>query len=417
MTTATSTATTARARARSPAHVGRTLARVGIVLGCSALAAGVVLKGAAIHLANSDPGAAAALAPYEARAAIAAVQAHMAKGGDIASPEARTLVAQALARDVTLTSAIELRALQAEAAHDPAREARLFSLSSSISRRSLPTRLWLIQRSVDGGDVAGALDNFDIALRTSITAPDVLFPVLARATSDPSLAAPMARLLDRPEDWRLAFLHYAITEAHAGPGVAGVLMHMHDRRMILAGRVDEALIGELASEHAYGLARQVRVTFGPPLGPGLVADPDFADPRQAYPFGWNLIEDGAAGAQRARVDGRSQLQYQANPGGGGQVATQLLTLAPGPYRLAVTTAAPASDPLSQPFWTLTCSGDAGLQLGVLDQPATTGAAVGLDFTVPQGCEGQWLVLILKSSDAPNLTGAIGSVEVSRRPGA
>ena len=83
----------------------------------------------------------------------------------------------------------------------------------------------------------------------------------------------------------------------------------------------------------------------------------------------------------------------------------------------MTTAAPASDPLSQPFWTLTCSGDAGLQLGVLDQPATKDAAGGLDFTVPQGCEGQWLVLILKSSDAPNLTGAIGSVEVSRRPSA
>ena len=417
MTTATSTATNARASAGSPAHAGRILARVGIVLGCAALAAGVGLKGAAIHLANSDPGAAAALAPYDARAAIAAVQARVAKGGDIASPEARSLVGEALARDVTLTSAIELRALQAEAAHDPAREGRLFSLSSAISRRSLPTRLWLIQRSVDRGDVAGALDNFDIALRTSISAPDVLFPVLARATSDPSLAAPIARLLDRPDEWRLAFLHYAITEAHAGPGVAGVLMHMRDRRMILAGRVDEALIGELASERAYGLARQVRMRFGPPLGPGLVADADFADPRQAYPFGWNVIGDGPAGAQRARVDGRPQLQYQASPGGGGQIATQLLTLAPGPYRLTVTTAAPASDPLSQPFWTLTCSGDAGLQLGVLDQPATKDAAGGLDFTVPQGCEGQWLVLILKSSDAPNLTGAIGSVEVSRRPSA
>ncbi len=294
MTTATSTATAARPRADAAGLAGGALARAGLILACAALAAGVALKGAAVHLTATDPGAAALLAPYDARAAVAAAQARVARRESVASPEVRRLVAQTLARDVTLTSAIEMRALQAEAEQDPVREERLFALSSQISRRSLPTRLWLIQRSVDKGDVAGALDDFDIALRTSTAAPEVLFPVLARAADDPALAAPIARVLDRPEDWRLVFLHYAITEAHAGPGVAAVLMRMHDRRAIIEGRVDEALIGELVSEQAFGLARQVRLAFGPPADSGLVADPRFADPRQPYPFGWNLVDGGTA---------------------------------------------------------------------------------------------------------------------------
>ncbi len=262
--------------------------------------------------------------------------------------------------------------------------------------------------------MAGALENFDIALRTSTAAPDVLFPVLARAATDPSLAGPIARILDRPEDWRLPFLHYAITEAHAGPGVTGVLLHMRDRRLILDEHVDQSLIGELVVEQQYALARSVRDAFGPPAAAGLVADADFADARMQYPFGWELIQSGTSGASRTQVGGRPALQYQASPGGGGPAASQLLTLPPGDYRLTVTTATPANDPVSQPFWTLTCGGDLGPQLGLIDQPGVSGASAAKDFTVPEGCPGQFLTLSIRSSDEPDLTGAIRSVAIERR---
>jgi hypothetical protein len=383
------------------------------VLVAAALAGLVAVKGLAVHAAASDPHAAAMLAPYDARAAAAAAQAEVKAGGNVADPAVRRLVGQALGRDATLTPAIEMRALEAEAEREPARAARLFELSSAISRRSLPTRLWLIQRSVDGGDVAGALDNFDIALRTSTAAPEVLFPVLAGASADPGLAQPIARMLDRPSDWREAFLHYAITEAHAGPGVMAVLLDMRDRRLILGKKIDEALVGELLTEKAFGLAREARDGFGPRAGPGMVADPRFAEGAQRYPFGWLMIQTGTSGAQRAQVGGQAALEYQASPGGGGPAATQLLTLEPGPYRLTAITAEPASDRVSQPFWTITC-GDAGGQLAILDQPGAAEASASADFSVPAGCTGQWLLLTLRSSDEPSLTGSIRSVEVTRR---
>lgn len=415
MATATSTTTAASGRALSaPVIGGRLAARLAIVLVAAALTLAVGIKGAAIYLARSDPRAAAALAPYDARAAVAAAQAEVAAGGNVASPEVRRLTMAALARDATLTPAIEMRALQAEVEHDAARELRLFQLSAAISRRSLPTRLWLIQRSVDRGDVAGALEDFDIALRTSMAAPDVLYPVLATASSDPGLAAPIAGILDRPEEWRVGFLHYAITEAHAARGVAAVMLRMRDRRFIMDEQIDQSLIGELLSEREFPLAGQVRDAFSPSRSPGLVADPRFADARLTYPFGWQLIQSGTSGVARVREQGRIALEYQVTPGGGGPAATQLLTLAPGDYRLTVTTARPASDAVSQPFWTVTCGDEGGGQLALLDQPGVAGASAGTDFTVPTGCTGQWLALSLRSSDDPNLTGAIREVAVSRR---
>ena len=282
------------------------------------------------------------------------------------------------------------------------------------SRRSLPTRLWLIQQSVDRGDVAGALDNFDIALRTSTAAPDKLFPVLAQAASDPNLDAPIARLLDRPADWRHAFFQYAIVDAHQGPAMAAVTAKMRDRRFLIDKQIDQSLIGELVTERQFVLARAVAGVFAPETGRTLVADPRFDDPRRTYPFGWDLIQGEAAQVTRVRQNGRPALQYQVGPGGGGGAATQLLTLTPGDYRLTTTTALPVADRVSQPAWTLTCGEAGGAQIALLDQPATAGASGAADFTVPPGCSGQWLELVVRSSDDPELTGSIREVQVTPR---
>ncbi|HYC66064.1 MAG TPA: hypothetical protein VEC14_15145, partial [Reyranellaceae bacterium] len=201
-------------------------ARTAIVAAAIALSLPVLRSGAAQSLARADPVAAAELAPGDARAAVDAARARVEAGESAASPEVRRLVRTALRRDLTVPGALELRALDLELSGDRRRAGRLFELSSAISRRSLPTRLWLIQRSVDRGDVAGALDNFDLALRTSSAAPDILFPVLAGATADPGLVRPIAGVLDRPTDWRAMFLGYAISEGGAAPAIADVVLAM-----------------------------------------------------------------------------------------------------------------------------------------------------------------------------------------------
>ncbi len=358
---------------------------------------------------------AAQLAPDDARIIVAAAREAVDAGANVAAPEMHDLVSRALTRDVTIPTAIEFRALAADAAGDSRRAARLFELSNAISRRSLPTRLWLIQRSVDRGDVASALKDFGIALRTSSAAPDILFPVLAGAVTDPGLIVPIAQLLDQPGDWRVAFLSYAISQGNVALPMSRVVLQMRDRAVITDNQIDQLLIGQLISEQSFAAARQVQDAFHPSTtNATLVRDPNFANPAARYPFGWGLRETGEAGAARDLVAGRPALVYQALPGGDGQVATQLLLLKPGAYRLIARSASAPADPASPPYWTLTCGQQGGKQIALLDQPRDNGAAA-IDFTVPVGCTAQWLALNLRQSDEPaGQSGAIASISVVRR---
>jgi len=389
--------------------------RVAIATIAAGACVAALWSGAVTWLDRANPSLAARIAPENARIVLTAAQADVAAGQSPSDPGVRRLVGAALARDATLPGAIELRALDAQGAHDDARAARLFELSSAISRRSLPTRLWLIQRAVDRGDVEGALGDFDIALRTSSAAPDILFPVLARAATDPTLAAPIARRLDRPEDWRIAFLHYAITEARAAMGVSDIMLRMRDRPAIAAAGIDQTLVGELVVEQNFALARRVYDAFHPAsASSALVRDPDFSHPELTFPFGWTLTEKGDAGAERNLVEGASSLAYQAPRVGDAQVATQLLLLGPGAYRVSTRTAAAGDEGSAAPYWTLTCAQPGGAQIALLDQPPAAGATASADFDVVPGCPAQWLVLSVRSSDAPSRAGAIAWVDIARR---
>jgi len=377
------------------------------------LSAAVIHQGVVNLLSRARPEQAARLAPGNGRVAIEAARAASDAGTSPSAARLRILVRTALSRDPTLTSAIELRALDAERSGDRARAARLFHLSDAISRRSLPTRLWLIQDAVDRGDVAGALGQFDIALRTSSAAPDLLFPVLAGATSDPSLAAPIARMLDRPSDWRAMFLHYAIAESGAAHDMAGVMLRMRDRAMVVESGSLDALIGQLVAERDFATARSVDDGFRPKrTATGLVGDSRFADPAATFPFGWGLADTGKAGALRSLVGDRPVLAYQAFPGGDGQVAIQLLTLPEGRYRFSAVEGEAAADATSPAYWTITCGEENGPQLAIVDQPVKRGATASVDFAVPAGCTGQWLALTVRLSDAPQgQRGSIASVAV------
>lgn len=396
MATATNTATTARTR----------IARAAIVLGLAGAGA-VLLPGTiAAALAGSNPRLAAQIAPGDARAAAGAAA---AIGSDPRSPQSRALVRRILSRDLTQLSALELRAVDFAASGRKAEAEKLFALSDRLSRRRLPTRLWLIQAAVDHGDVAGALANFDTALRTSTKAPPILFPVLARASADPGLTVPLARALDRPSDWRLTFLEWALAGDVDFNAIADVVIAMRDSRLVRENTVDQRLIERLVTASDFAQALRVKRRFDR-RPPPLLADPRFADPSARYPFGWGLVGDGSLGAERALGADGSTLTYHATGMSSGQVAAQLLVLRPGRYVLATRSAAPlVGEP---PYWSLVCAHSRGAQLARLEQPAAAGEARAA-LAVPANCTAQWLVLRVRagSSSAPR-SGSIAWVNVT-----
>ena len=383
------------------------IARAGIVAGAM-LGIAVFVPASLADWASVDHARIAAkIAPWNAPAAAAAA----ALGSDPRKPEIRALVRRALVRDVTLVPAIEVRALDLALSAKTSEARRLFRLSNQLSRRNLPTRLWLIQDSVDRGDVAGALKNFEFALRTTTDAQPILFPVLAKASSDPTLTIPIARTLDRPSDWRLMFFEWALANVAPVHGLANVAAAMRDRKFLAGNSLDQRLIERLVTDRDFAPASLLNRRFGRQANG--VADPHFDDASAHYPFGWGLVSDGSLTAERAIAGSEAVLKYGAEPAHSGQVAAQLLILRPGRYALATRTAAQATG--GTPYWSVTCGEAGGSELAELEQPAGAGIQAQTIFTVPKSCEAQWLTLRIRpAADTAQPSGAIAWIQVSPR---
>jgi hypothetical protein len=403
-------------RPRNKQRHGRTIAvvsRLLLVIATLGLAMIVVRDGWANHRAQQQTTDAAAVSSGDARIAIGTARARLARGERPGSPPLQALVHVALYRDTTQPAPLEILALAAHRSGDRAQETRLFALSARLSQRSLATRLWLIQRSVARGDVAGALHDFDVALRTSSLAPPLLFPVLARAAADPALVGPIAQLLDRPSDWRAMFLHQAALQPETALAAARLLLAMHDRQAVIAAEIDQTVIAALVAGQQFVLARQVFSRFSRAGADGQgVLDGDFTKPALAYPFGWGLVDTGPLGAIRQSRAGRTVLGWHADPDQGGAVATQLLMLPPGRHVLATHITDAASDPAATPYWTLTCATRSNDRLGVLRLPGA-GQTAGAAIVVPPDCPAQWLVLMIPAGDTTgDQSGTIAGVAVT-----
>jgi hypothetical protein len=205
------------------------------------------------------------------------------------------------------------------------------------------------------------------------------------------------------------FLYYAVD--HADPAsAAALLMAVHDRRTILKDELDRKLTARLADAGRFALARRLDEAFGGREPAATVADGTFGDARARYPFGWGLTDRGELGATRSTEAGRAALAYHANPGESGQVAAQLLMLAPGSYLLASQSAvAPADRP---PLWTLSCAGSARL-IATLELADDSPNAADTTFSVPQNCPAQWLVLNLRPALVAQ-SGAVQNVTIEAR---
>ncbi|HEX3422635.1 MAG TPA: hypothetical protein VHS33_04435 [Sphingomicrobium sp.] len=405
---ASSTATIDSNSRRSSKSGHKLLARAGILSGALAAAAVFLPSSLASWVDVDHPEVAARIAPWDA---FAAADAAAARSRHPQNTRVRELVRTVLARDATQVQAIELRALDLLLSGKSQEARRLFQLSDRLSRRSLPTRLWLIQDAVDQGNVVGALRNFDIALRTTTDAQPILFPVLAKASADPTLTKPLAETLDQPSDWRLMFFEWALANDRDVVPLANVVAHMGDRRFVLANGVDQRLIERLVTDGGFSSARLLNRRFGPTSSG--VADPNFGSASARYPFGWGFVNDGSLSAERASAGGAPVLSYSAAPAKSGQVAAQLLALQPGRHVLATSTAGSASG--AAPYWSITCAATDGKVIARLDQPMTANGRAAAIFAVPVDCDAQWLTLTLRSTpDSSPQSGTIAFVSVAPR---
>lgn len=357
-----------------------------------------------------QPDRALTFMPWDARALTARAERRLATIGITPATIAasRRDVIAALGRDPTVVAAWRTLALTEAASNRKTAASNLMRVSERLSRRDLPTQLWLIEEQVARGNVAGALVHYDIALRTSLASYDTLIPVLVAAASDPNVVEPLGRLLATRPSWS-NFFYYKLSQSPPPPQQAARLLEVAR----LGGPLNNpemvgVLMARMIADGGYASALRVyAMQAGTKGGPtkGLV-DGDF-DSSGAYPpFDWefaNAPELGAEIRQDAAATGRVLTAF-ATADRAGMAARQLLVLPAGARQLRFR-AGRTEAPAAKLTWRMFCAGTEATPL--LTLPVDLGNPQAVQramLTIPPGCPAQWILLEVAADD-PGLSEA------------
>lgn len=384
------------------------LATVAAILGLSS-----VTQTLAYTLRNGARERAYALAPGDGRIVALVAQ-------RLAGPEADTadraradeLARTALRLDATAVAAASTLGLNAQIRGDVATARRLFAYAGRLSRRELQTQLWAIEDAVGRGDVSGALRQYDIALRTSRTAPDLLFPVLMAAAADPAIRAALVGTLSARPAWSDAFLTYAAAKGSDPRVTARMFAAMRRAGVPVFKEADTAVINALVARNFRSDAWSYYATVRPGVDRRFSRDPDFrADLTAPSLFDWMPLNDDGVATSIQRGDRGGAFEFSAPASVGGRLLQQLQLLPPGGYRLDGRGTGVEGSSGAQVYWVLTCEDLREIGRVVLSDPMRADGRFAGRFDVPPDCPTQTLTLVAQPSNA--VSGLSGRIDRAR----
>lgn len=326
------------------------------------------------------------------------------------TPRARANTAfiarQALIAEPLAVSAVTALALTTLFDGNVVEARKLFVHSDALSRRELGPRLWLIEDAVTRKDVPGALHHYDIALRTSRNARDVLFPILAQAVADPAIASSLTTTLQQRPSWGSDFLTYA-----GGLGPDPIVTAGFFHRLAVAGvAIPEVakvtVVNALAKTGSYRESWAFYRTLHPGVDPRRLRDPDFTAGLQTPSvFDWMpMMQDAGVNAS---ISG-GVFDFSAPSMVGSVVLQQVQRLPPGQYRLQGVSAGIDQPQETAPYWRLSCINGRELGRIILSNSDTDSGRFAGTFAVPADCPVQTLQLVARPSTATG--GAAGQIE-------
>jgi hypothetical protein len=384
--------------------------RGALAVGALGLAYVSVSESLANVMVDADPGLAVKLA-FRDGPILAAEAAQSFGSAPQSSSDSRQaqLARAALRLDPTAVGAVDVLALQAELRSERARADGLFAYSVALSRRELQPQLWAIEQAVGRGDIDEALRQYDLAMRTSDQARDMLYPALASAIAEPLVRDRLVPLLVRNPVWAEGFIRYASSKAPAPEAVAQLFRESAAKDVPIDDSERAQVVASLVNRDMMDEAWDFYRTFRRSAVRDRSRDPDFALATEApAPFDWKLSD--ASGVSAAILPGARAgiLDFAAAPSVGATVASQLEMLPAGRYRLEGRSRGVDQPDSSLPYWVLSCQ--AGPELGRADVPSSgdASATFSADFSVPADCPVQTLSLVVRASG--KISGVSGQIE-------
>lgn len=390
--------------------------RCGLALAALAIGSASVTRTIGTILRARDPAQAYSLAPGDGRIAALYAASLMGTGADPGSRRHAVALARlALAHEPTAVPALTVLSIDAARRNDSATTARLFHYAGTLSRRDLPTQLLMIEDSVTRGDVTSALRHYDIALRTSESAADILFPVLAAAISGPGIRDALVRQMTTRPIWSDSFINYVGSKGPDPAAAAQLFEGLHHTGIGVSEEATTAVINRLLTHGSINEAWSYYVSVRGNVPRNRSRDPRFgAGFSLPSLFDWVPASDGGVVASIQRDKDAGLLNLSASQGVGGPLVEQAQVLPRGEYRLIGHSVGINQADGAQPYWVLVCRADSR-ELGrvtVTNSDLDRGRFDG-DFVVPGDCAAQTLRLIARPSDKiEGLSGQIDLVQLA-----
>lgn len=376
----------------------------------TALAGYVILADTAANIiVKAAPAVAVSVAPWNAKVSARALEQEyilLGAGGGIEQGAAKAKIV--LREDATATEALNLLGFEAQLANRADQSAKYFAYSLKLSRRELSPRLWEIEQSVSRGDVAGALRNYDIALRTSRTAGDLLFPTLTRALSEQRIRTELLGILRSKPVWAPEFIRYAASSQLNPKGFLNLIREAPGSQIQLTSEDQRTLVDALAYEQSFDEAWSYFSQLRGGLRRDASRDENFAETiSNPTVFDWIVAEY----AWSDRDGDASRLTFEIPPTTTVLLARQYSPLPVGAYRLSGRGVSSAEQRSETPEWRITCRD--GRELAQIDVPidGDVPRPFGADFLVPTGCP--VVALELRSRAVEGIEGVSGAMEMIR----
>ena len=393
-----------RRRAR-PSSKPKNIVRL-LLLSVVALALGfMVVRASAVDgLLRKNPFAAARIAPDDPRVQMALARFEFGQKQGAVGPQRYRAALDSLARAPLAYEPFMLGGVAALLRKNDAPAERMLIEARHRNPRARMPRLLLLDRYLRTGRVEQAAEEITVLTRLVPEANKVLIPELAKFAISPETRPALERVLRSNPEIRGAIL-YQLATTGADPnlvfGLAGKQAAMPPGADPEPWQVKilEALVnrGEIQRAHALW----TRLLPAPvPAGEALY-DPDFKGLAGPPPFNWLLTSNNAGIAERGKSGSLEVEYYGRLPA---KLASQLLVLTPGRYRLSfrATGDAPASD--ESLAWTLSCvPGGQTIATLPIGKTSYAGTPMRGDFTVPPGCAAQRLDLAGKPTEFPAIT--------------
>ena len=359
-----------------------------------------IQKAALNELVRRAPERVRAIAPNDPRIPIAiAMSEFTERKGSVDKPLADAAV-QALARAPMAEEPLFLAATQAVMRRDNAAALPLLEEARRRNPRSRLSRLLLLDQYLRAGRVADAASEMTVLARLLPEASKVLVPELARMAADPASQRALITVLRQDPD-----MHQAVLR-HLATADASDALILKLAREGASGAPSEPpvwpaiLLHNLVQRGDIGRAKQLwRELSATKTGDSLVYNGRFAQDSALPPFNWALDTTPAGVAEIGRKPGL-QVEYYGRQKAA--LASQLLTLSPGSYRLELQVEGNASGEGSRLAWDVSCAGSSA-SLGRADLVGIgyDRKKVSIGFAVPRtGCNAQWLRLNGEPAEFP-----------------